>query len=55
MNYPPFKSCTRCKQSLPIESFYLSNRGYRHSYCKECHRMHAKIHAYEQYRKQVAA
>ena len=30
------RTCARCEQSQPIESFRVNGKGYRSSYCKDC-------------------
>jgi len=30
------RACTLCGETQPIESFHLSDRGRRHSHCREC-------------------
>lgn len=47
MNYPDQKPCARCKQVLAISEFYLSKRGQRHSYCKQCHKEYTYFHYHQ--------
>ena len=32
----PFRTCSRCHESLPSDQFRLDSRGYKRSHCIEC-------------------